>query len=215
MYGDVMKGSARGCGGTSQFFGESENRIVEFGAVGVKALFLFRENACAKSEKTGAELLFDWGFVQRGGCEVRQRQRDLFVQQLLTDLNKSLTALAAISEANREGGSTGCLTVLYVPEQRMLLNALHELGDDDVAGFWQCTVLDERAAAADDVDHAVKEKEVLFCGRCLIEHQRDGGRVFVADIGAVFLDTSCTQAPLPKAAQLVSEPPKVLLAAGG
>lgn len=75
--------------------------------------------------------------------------------------------------------------MLYVPEQRVLLNILDELGDDDVGGAGQGTVLSKKTAAGDGGDYTVKKGEWLSGGRRLTEHLRDGVHVFVGDRGAV------------------------------
>lgn len=67
----------------------------------------------------------------------------------------------------------------------MLLDILEELGDYDVAGARQGAALDEKGAAADGGHHAVRKREWLSDGRCLIEHLRDRDHVLIRDRGAV------------------------------
>lgn len=54
----------------------------------------------------------------------------------------------------------------------MLLNTLDELGDDDVAGVWQCAVLNEKASEADGSDYAVNRGEEFSGLQRFIEHLR-------------------------------------------
>lgn len=74
-YEDLTTGAIHSCGGPFHFFQESKNRVVELRAVAVKALHSYRDEACVKSEDTGAELFVAGGIVQLGGREVHQRQR--------------------------------------------------------------------------------------------------------------------------------------------
>lgn len=67
----------------------------------------------------------------------------------------------------------------------MLLNVSGKLGDDDVASTLQSAVLDEKVAAADSGYHAVRKRERLSGGRCVIEHLRDRNHALVRDRGAV------------------------------
>lgn len=117
-----MKETIHGCGGTFDFLDKSEKRVAQFRAVAVKFLHLSREESCAKGKGTGAELFVEDGFVQRGGCEVQERQRDPIVRQLLSDASRCLIALFSRSGANEDDGDMGYLTIFYVREQPMLLN---------------------------------------------------------------------------------------------
>lgn len=67
----------------------------------------------------------------------------------------------------------------------MPLNVLDELGDEDIASIRQRMVLDQKAAAADGGDHAVKEEEGLYGRQHIIEHLHDGEYVLVCDRDAV------------------------------
>lgn len=53
-------GANRSWGRTFHFFQKSSHRVVEFRAVALKVLPLFREKTWAKSEETGAELGARW-----------------------------------------------------------------------------------------------------------------------------------------------------------
>lgn len=58
------------------FIENSENRVVDFGAVAVKVLYLFRQEARVKREETGVKFFVEGGLVKRGGRKVHQRRRD-------------------------------------------------------------------------------------------------------------------------------------------
>lgn len=60
-------GAFCGCDGTFHFPGESENVVVEFGAVTFMVLPFGRAQLCAKSEKAGAEPFAETGPAQLGG----------------------------------------------------------------------------------------------------------------------------------------------------
>lgn len=92
---DFANGATRGCSGTFHYLGESKNLVVELLGVTVKVPPFFREWACAKGMKTGAELILERGHVQRDGHEVHPRRRDPCLRQLFTDAKKSLMALVA------------------------------------------------------------------------------------------------------------------------
>lgn len=64
------KSTIRGCGGIFLFLEKSGNRVVEFDAAAVEVLHLSRDEARAKTEETGAELLVEGGLSQRRRCEL-------------------------------------------------------------------------------------------------------------------------------------------------
>lgn len=111
---------------------------------------------CAKGGKTGAQFSVEEGFVQRGRCEVQQRQTDYLVRQLLIDASEILMALVARSVADRYGVDTGYLAMFYVLRQPVLLSFFDDLANDDVEGVRQGAVLDKKFEAADGRKHEIK-----------------------------------------------------------
>lgn len=108
--------------------------------------------------------------VQRGRYEVHQRERVHFVRGLFTDANKSLIALVARSERIEDSEDKGHLTIFYVPGQPVRLSVSDELSNNSVQEVQQGAVLDEKAAAADGIDHAFKEDVRFSGGLRLIQH---------------------------------------------
>lgn len=76
------------------------------------------------------------------------------------------------------------MTIFYVSEQSVLLDFSEEVGDDDFAGARKGAVLDEKAAAAEGDDHAVRNVERRFDARRVIRHLRDEGHDFFRNRGA-------------------------------
>lgn len=135
------------------------------------------------------------------------------MRQRLTDATKSSVALITTSQMSRDSDTTGCLAILYVPERPRLLIVPVKLGDDDVSGAQQAAVLDQKAAAADDGDHAVRRIEKRSGGRRFIEHLQYGVHVLVRDKVASVLDHNCTRASSAKLAQSNQKSTIVLLTA--
>lgn len=79
------------------------------------------------------------------------------MRQLSTDANNDLIAIVHGIEGNGDGGYMGQVTTFFVLEQPVFLSLPEELDDDDVTLFRQGTVLDEKAAAANGSDYAVKK----------------------------------------------------------
>lgn len=112
--------------------------------------------ARARCKKTGSELFIDEGFIRRADVRYTSARRP-FEQQLPTDANRSLIALAARSKASGDGEDSRYLTMFYFLNQSMLLNFFEELVDYDARAVRQDAVLDENAAAANGSTHAVGE----------------------------------------------------------
>lgn len=60
------------------------------------------------------------------------------------------------NKAERDGGNTGYLTILYTFKRVVLLNIFDKLGDDYVLRARQSAVLDEKAGAPDGGHYAVR-----------------------------------------------------------
>lgn len=86
---DVAKSTRRSCGGSFYFLEKSKSRVAKLGAVAVEVLHLLGKMACAKDEEIDEELFVEGFLVERGDCEVDQRQRCLLVRQLLTSAQKA------------------------------------------------------------------------------------------------------------------------------
>lgn len=84
-------------------------------------------------------------------------------------------------------------------EQPVLLNALDDLGDEDVAAVRQSAVLDEKEAAADCDNQVVRSEEGLSGIQCLIEHLRDGDYVLIGDKAAVLFGPQLHRNPFGEA----------------
>lgn len=188
------------CGGTSHFFRKSQVCSAALGAVAVENLLFSGEQTLAKSEQAGAELFVEKGFVERGNCEVSQRQRDVLVQKLRTEAKKSLIAVIAKNGASGDGKNTGHLTVLYVIEQPVLLNVLDELSNNDVVGVRQGAFLNVEATSAEAGDCEEKNKEEFSDGQSLIERLRDGYQVVLVTEVPSFVDHNGTRPPLRRCA---------------
>lgn len=87
---------------------------------------------------------------------MHQIQRDSAVRKLRTNANQSPIALVPRNETSGEVRITRYLKIFYVLGQSMILNALEMLRADDVSGVRQGAVLDEKAAAKDGRDCAVR-----------------------------------------------------------
>lgn len=169
----LKEGATCGCAGTFYSIEASKNRVVEFRAIAAEVLRLSIENACTKSEESGAQIFVTGSVVQRGGWELEQRHGDSLVRQLLTSTSQSLIAVIVRSKVSGDGCDTDYLTILYFFEQPVLLNVSDELGDDDVQSAWQGAVLDGKVAQADGGDHTVRKRQGLSGGQRLIEHLGD------------------------------------------
>lgn len=127
-------------------FEKRENLLVELFVGAARGLHLSTEETYAKDEASGSKIFVEESRVQRGGCEVHQRESKPHVRQLFTEANHSFIALFAVSGPDEDGGRRGFFTILHGSEQGMLLEGLDELGDEEFAGVWQSTVLDKKAA---------------------------------------------------------------------
>lgn len=168
-------------GGSFYFVEESKKRLVQFGASALEFVYFSGEEASTKGKETDAELSVERVSVQRGGCEVRQRQRNLLVPQLLTNPAENLIAFVDRNEGSRGRGDTKDLSFFYVLKRLLKLSFLDELGDDDVAGIHQDAVLNKKAAAADGRGHPLKKRGTLPGGRRFTEHLRCGNSFLVSD----------------------------------
>lgn len=168
-------------------------------------MHLSRKIACAKGEETGVELSVNGGFLQRGVCEVQQRYSDTRVRQLLTDLKKCLVSFLARRKANGDDGDIGHLMIFYVPKHHVLLNVLDKLGKDDVARARRGAVMNEKAAAADGSDHAVRKKKGCPANDAILSTCEMKIRFFLLTGLPSFLGLSCTQTGLTKLVQAVPE----------
>lgn len=210
---DVAKSAICGYDGDFHFLHECRISAVELKAVAVEELHLTRRKLCAKSENTGAELIAERIFVRLGGCKLHQRQRDFFLRQLFTDMNKSLLELVARNEASGDVDDTEHSTISSVAEQHMLLNVPGRLSGDDVASSRQSTALDRNAAAADVDDQAFKVGKMLSGRQRLVKHLREEVRILLLTKSPSFLNHNCTGVRLSKLGPSIPESSTVLLAA--
>lgn len=159
---DTAKSAVRGCGGTSYFLDESRNLFVEFSVAAAEVPQLVEAETSAKISEVGAELFAESGLLKRDGHDVHQRQKDLLVRHLFTKAYKSLIELFGTGEASAESGYMKRLRIFYVLEQPVLVSIPGEPSDDDGEGVGYSTVMNEKAAAADGGDHAVRRIEKFF-----------------------------------------------------